>query len=400
MIQKSEAEHHQVLIIGAGTGGLTVAARLCRALSTPDVCILDPSKKHYYQPLWTLVGGGEADKRVTERDQASLIPKGATWQRSAAAEILPEQNTVVTTDGRRLTYDYLVVAPGLQIDWNKIPGLAENVGGNGVCSNYSFDTVEYTWKAIREFEGGTAVFTHPNTPIKCGGAPQKIMYLAADYWRKNPPKNAYKIVFCIATPTIFAVEKYANSLLKAVDRYGIEVRYQHDLASIDAQGKTAVFKDLASNDDITMDWSLLHVTPPMSAPDFVKQSSLAGDGGWIEVDKETLKHPRYSNVFSLGDASNLPTSKTGAAIRKQAPVLVANLLSTMRGQQPRDRYDGYTSCPLVTGYGKLVMAEFDYERVPQETFPIDQSKERLSMYLVKKHLLPQLYWNGMLKGRA
>jgi sulfide:quinone oxidoreductase len=226
------------------------------------------------------------------------------------------------------------------------------------------------------------------------------MYLAADYWRKHPPKGEYKVVFCIANPKIFAVEKYAQALLRVVDRYGIEVRYRHDLTSIDPTSKQATFKRLDTGDEVTLAYSMMHVTPPMSAPDFIKRSPLANDQGWVAVDKETLQHPEFKNVFSLGDASALPTSKTGAAIRKQAPTLVANLLAVMNGRAPESRYNGYTSCPLVTGYGKLVMAEFDYDGKPQETFPIDQGKERLSMYLVKKYILPRLYWDGMLKGRA
>ena len=401
MIQRSDKKHFKVLIVGGGTAGITVAARLCRAMREPDIAIIDPSDKHYYQPLWTLVGGGACEKEVTERAQASVIPKDATWLRDAVTEFFPEENAVVTATGLRLTYDYLVVAPGIQLDWEKIPGLKGNVGkADGLCSNYSFETVDSTWANIRAFEGGTAIFTHPNTPIKCGGAPQKIMYLAADYWRKHPPRNDYRIVFCIATPKIFAVEKYAKTLLRVVQRYGIEVCYQHDLVSLDPAGKQAVFKRLDTKEEVSLDYAMMHVTPPMSAPEFIKRSPLSNDAGWVEADKLSLQHPRFSNVFALGDASALPTSKTGAAIRKQAPTVATNLLAAMNGRPLTAKYTGYTSCPLVTGYGKLVMAEFDYEGTPQETFPVDQGKERLSMYLVKKHLLPRLYWDGMLKGRA
>jgi len=400
MTEPAAKSHHKILVVGAGTGGVTVAARLCRALDRPDVAIVDPSDKHYYQPLWTLVGAGVRPKEVTERPQASVIPAGATWIRDAVTEFAPDENAVVTRSGRRLTYNWLVVAPGIQIDWEKIPGLKENVGQGAICSNYSYETVDSTWACIRGFTGGTAIFTHPSTPIKCGGAPQKIMYLAADYWRRHPPKDPYQVVFCIATPKIFAVQKYADALLKVVERYGIDVRYKHDLTALDAGARKATFRQVETGEEVTMDYSMIHVTPPMSAPDFVKESPLAGEGGWVAADKETLRHPKYANVFTLGDASALPTSKTGAAIRKQAPTLVANLLEAMKGATPSHRYDGYTSCPLVTGYGKLVMAEFDYDGKPQETFPFDQGKERLSMYLVKKHLLPRLYWDGMLKGRA
>jgi len=399
MIKTSErTSRHTVLIVGAGSAGLTVAARLKRLRPSLDVAVIDPSETHYYQPLWTLVGGGDASRESTARPQASVIPKGVTWIQDAVDVFEPDEHRVVTQGGRTIGYDILVVAPGIQVNRDAIPGLAENLGKNGLCSNYGYDTVESTWRAIQDFEGGNAIFTHPATPIKCGGAPQKIMYLAADHWRKHPPKDPYKVIFCIASPEIFAVERYAKTLIQAVERYGIEVRYKHDLTSIDAASRKATFA--GPDGDVELEYSMMHVTPPMSAPDFVKSSPLAAETGWVEVDKHTTQHVRYPDVFALGDASNLPTSKTGAAIRKQAPVTARNVLDVLDGRQPSQRYDGYTSCPLVTGYGKLVMAEFDYDKNPQETFPIDQSKERRSMYLVKKHLLPRLYWDGMLKGRA
>ncbi|MEQ8768408.1 MAG: FAD/NAD(P)-binding oxidoreductase [Planctomycetota bacterium] len=400
MNTRPSTRHFEVLIIGGGAGGLSVAARLCKATPRPEVGILEPSAKHYYQPLWTLVGGGDARKEDTERSEATLIPRGATWIQDAAGELKPDENAVVASSGQRYTYDWLVVAPGIQLNWDRVKGLPGNVGRDFVCSNYSYDTVDYTWKAIQEFQGGTAVFTHPSTPIKCGGAPQKIMYLAADYWRKHPRSKPTRIVFYIGPGEIFQVKKYADSLLKAVQRYGIEVHYQHDLRAIDAANRVATFQRLSDDCTVTTPYDFLHVTPPMSAPDFISQSPLADEAGWAAADKHTLRSPKFPNVFALGDASSLPTSKTGAAIRKQAPVCAKNLLAAIRGEELPASYDGYTSCPLVTGYGKLVLAEFGYDKQPDETFPFDQGKERRSMYWLKKHLLPRLYWDGMLKGRA
>jgi sulfide:quinone oxidoreductase len=388
-----------VLVIGAGTGGMTVAAMLRRLSPSISVGILDPATIHYYQPLWTLVGGGIVPKEKSGKPLCQMIPGGADWIQDAVSEIHPEENHVITKSGKRYDYGYLVMAPGLTCNWDEIPGLAENVGANGVCSNYSYDTVDSTWANIKAFEGGNAIFTHPNTPIKCGGAPQKIMYLAADYWRKHPPKNPYKVIFCIATPTIFGVPAYADALLGAVKRYGIEVRFENNLTSIDAKNQTADFEHLGDGAGCTLDYSMLHVTPPMGAPEFLKQSPLAGAGGWCDVDKHTLLHVKFDNVFALGDASNLPTSKTGAAIRQQAPTLYKNLLASMEGKTLSAKYTGYTSCPLVTGYNKLVLAEFDYDKNLRETFPFDQTKERWSMFFLKKNLLPKFYWSMMMKGR-
>ena len=390
---------HEIVIIGGGNAGISVAARLCRVLRSPDVAIIEPSDKHYYQPLWTLVGGGVFPKQQSEHSEASVMPRNASWIRDSVAEIKPEMNLLVLTGGKTVGYDFLVVAPGIQIDWGKIKGLAESLGKDGVCSNYSYDYVDKTWEFIKGFKGGNAVFTHPATPIKCGGAPQKIAYLADDHFRKAGVRDRSTVIFATANAAIFQVKRYADSLTKVATRKGIDLRFRHDLKEVRAASKEAVFQHLDTGETVLLPYDMIHVTPPMSSPDFIKQSALANADGWVEVDKATLQHVRFPNVFSLGDASSLPTSKTGAAIRKQAPVLVRNLLALKRGRPPTGRYDGYTACPLVTGYGRLIMAEFDYDLKPQETFPFDQSKERRSMYLLKAYGLPPMYWHGIMTGR-
>jgi sulfide:quinone oxidoreductase len=392
--------HYSILVVGGGTAGITVAAQLRRKLKTYDLAIVEPSQKHYYQPLWTLVGAGVFPKQQSERAESAFIPRGAAWIQESVSEFRPAENVVLTSGGRTITYEYLVVALGIQIDWDKIPGLAEGLGRNGLCSNYSYQYVDYTWECIRNFRGGTALFTMPSTAVKCGGAPQKIMYLADDHFRRAGLRDRSQVIFASAQSALFAIEKYRRTLEKVVARKGIDVRFQHNLVELHPEQKEAVFEDLATHERIAIPYDLAHVTPPMSAPRVIQQCPLAGPAGWVEADKFTLQHPRFPNVFPIGDCSGLPTSKTGAAIRKQAPVVVRNLLSAMRGEPLAAKYDGYTSCPIVTGYGKLVLAEFDYEGKPQETFPVDQSKERLSMYLLKAYGLPRLYWDGMLRGRA
>lgn len=395
-------DHYQVLVVGGGSAGITVAAYLRNEPNPPEVAILEPSSKHYYQPIWTLVGAGVFDKSISEREEASLIPPGATWIQDAVATFDPDNNQVTTTSGKTIGYDYLVVTAGLQLDWNAIPGLKESVGqpGTGVCSNYSYGTVNSTWENIRNLKSGTAVFTHPATPIKCGGAPQKICYLAEDHFAKAGVRNNIDVIFCSADPKIFAVEKYAKTLDQVIARKKIDARFRTNLVALRPDAKEADFANLDTGEKTTIKYDMIHVTPPQSAPNFIKQSPLAAETGWVSVNPATTQHTKYANVFACGDCSNLPTSKTGAAIRKQAPTLAKNLMMAIHGMPLSAVYDGYTSCPLVTGYGSLVLAEFDYNKQPKESFPFDQSQERYSMYALKAYGLPQLYWHGMLRGRA
>lgn len=395
--------HYQVLILGGGNAGLSVAARLKSADSKLDIGLMDPSEKHYYQPAWTLVGGGEFDINDTVRREGDLIPRGVTWIREAAASLDPSNNSVTSSTGLSYTYDFLVVAAGIQLDWDAVKGLPEALGHDGVTSNYSFQTAPYTYELIHGFRKGRALFHNPHTPVKCAGAPHKIMYLAADHWRKKGLLKDIQIDYRSGAAKLFSVARYENTLLEVVKRANIGLHFNQKLEEIDGPNKRARFTAMTGDQtgqESWEDYDIIHITPPQSAPDFIKRSPLANAAGWVDVDKHTLQHVRHANVFSLGDSSALPTSKTGAAIRKQAPVLVHNLLAAKAGKPLEGHYDGYTSCPLVTGYGKLVLAEFDYDLQPQETFPFDQSKERWSMYQLKKRILPWLYWNRILTGKA
>jgi sulfide:quinone oxidoreductase len=396
--------HYQILIIGGGNAGLSAAAQLLRKNSSLDIGIIDPSQKHYYQPAWTLVGAGVFDVKKTIRNEGDVIPKNTKWIKDGAAEFLPEKNTVICTSGTKLTYDYLVVAPGIQLDWYKVKGLKENLGKNGVCSNYTYDYAPYTFEALKSLKvGAKAIFTNPNTPIKCGGAPQKIMYLAADYLRKHGILKQSEVHFYSGGSIIFGVKKYADVLNKVIDRYGIKTHFTHNLIEIDGAKKIALFETKNIEGEkiiVEQAFDMIHVTPPQSAPDFIKNSPLANEAGWVDLNKDTMQHNKYRNIFGCGDAGSTPNAKTGAAIRKQVPVLVSNLISLMNNKTLKDKYSGYGSCPLVTGYGKLVLAEFDYNNQPMETFPFDQAKERFSMWLLKTKVLPWLYWNKILKGTA
>ncbi|MFK4145156.1 FAD-dependent oxidoreductase [Streptomyces sp. NPDC004065] len=393
---------HRVAVIGGGSAGISVAARLRRAGVT-GITLIEPSDTHWYQPLWTLVGGGQAPLHATHRPEGSVIPDGVRWIRRRALAVDPQARTVTLSDGAGLAYEYLVVAPGLQLDWNGVPGLAEAVGHDGVSSNYAPEYAPRTWELIRSLRSGTAVFTHPATPVKCGGAPQKIAYLAADHWRRRKVLDGIRIVLVLPDPVMFKVPAWSRVLEKVAERYGIEVRLRSEMTAVDGTAREITVTDHASGTKETIAYDLLHAVPPQSAPDWVKSSPLADPAspqGFVAADKHTLRHPVHENVFALGDVANLPTSKTGAAVRKQAPVVAGNLLDVMNGRSPSHRYDGYTSCPLVTARDRMLLAEFDYDLKPTPSFPLlDPFKERRTLWAFKRYGLPPVYWHGMLTGR-
>ncbi len=398
--------HFKVLIVGGGNAGLSVASQLLRKDSSLSIGIIDPSEKHYYQPAWTLVGAGIFDISKTEKDEKDFIPKGTTWIKDAALNFLPEENKVECQSGTTLTYDYLVVCPGIQINWSSIKGLKETLGKNNVSSNYSFQSAPYTWEMIKNFKGGVAVFTNPMGPIKCGGAPHKIMYLAVDYWRKQGILDKCDIHYLSGASVIFGVKEYAATLTRIVKEGHIIPHYSVNVIAVDGDTKMVSYeeKNAAGNVEVKqMNFDFCHTVPAQSAPDFIKNSPLADANnafGYVEVNQHTLQHSRYKNIFALGDCMNAPCSKTGAAIRKQAPVVVRNLMAVMKNQELTGNYDGYSACPIPTSYGKLMLAEFDYSNTPKMTFPFDQAKPRWTMWILKTKILPWLYWNKILTGKA
>lgn len=400
----TEGQHHQILIVGGGTAGITVAASLRRKPGGGelDIAIVEPSDVHYYQAAFTLVGAGAYSLEKTRREVQRLLPANVKWIRDSAAAFDPENNKVELASGNTVSYDYLVVCPGLELNWEKIDGASETLGKNNVSSNYSPDHAEYTWQCIQELKpGAKALFTQAPLPFKCPGAPQKIAYLAAHHLQKKGLLKDCDLHFLPHGAAMFAVPLFAKELEKVAARYGINVQFQHNLVAVDGENKTATFEVVGGDKEgekITMEFDMLHMTPPQSPPAAIKSSPLANEGGWVDLNQNTMQHTKYSNVFGLGDAGSTPNSKTAAAVRKQAPVVVRNLMILINGGQLDEGYDGYASCPLTTAYGKVIMAEFIYGGKVTPTFPLDPRKERWLNWWIKVTGLPIFYWDYMLKG--
>ncbi len=396
---------HDIVIIGGGAAGISTAASLLSRAPGLDIAIIDPADIHYYQPGWTMVGGGIFEAEETARTMASLIPKGVKWIKSAVSAFEPENNAVILDGCRVVKYTRLVVAPGLKLNWNGIEGLVETLGRNGVTSNYRYDLAPYTWELVRNMTSGRALFTQPPMPIKCAGAPQKSLYLSGDHWQREGVLKNIDIEFYNAGGVLFGVKEYVPSLMEYIKRYRADLKFSHNLERIDGPSRTAWFRrtDADGNaETVETKFDMIHVVPPQEAPDFIRVSPLADAAGWIDVDQNTLRHQAYENIWSLGDVMNAPNAKTAAAARKQAPVVANNLLYDMGESKSLAHYDGYGSCPLTVERGKIVLAEFGYggKLLPSfPTFLVDGTKPSYLAWLLKERILPPVYWKGMLKGR-
>ena len=396
---------HDVVIVGGGAAGISVAASLLQRSPQLDIAIIDPADAHFYQPGWTMVGGGIFEAADTARTMASVIPTDVSWIKAAVAAFEPDNNQVILEGCRVVKYKQLVVCPGLKLDWQGIEGLNDTLGRNGVTSNYRFDLAPYTWELVQNLKGGKALFTRPPMPIKCAGAPQKAMYLSADHWTRQGVLNNIDIEFCNSGAVLFGVADYVPALMEYVKKYHIGLNFGETLVAVDGPAHKATFsKTLAdgSKEKVVRDFDMIHVVPPQKAPDFIRVSPLADAAGWVDVDPASLRHKTYANVFGLGDATNTPNAKTAAAARKQAPVVAHNVLVALGSHKGSAKYDGYGSCPLTVERGKIVLAEFTYGGKLAPSFPswlIDGTKPSAMAWYLKERILPPIYWEAMLKGR-
>jgi sulfide:quinone oxidoreductase len=336
------------------------------------------------------------------RPMAWVLPDGVTWVQAAVSQLLPDEQALVLDSGQRVTWNNLIVCPGLRLAWEKIQGLEQTLGHNGVTSNYSYQHAPYTWQLVQQLKGGKAIFTQPAMPIKCAGAPQKAMYLSCDHWLKQGDLNTIDVEFNLAGAALFGVATFVPPLMNYVEKYGVQLAFNSNLIKVDGPARKAWFEVKDAEGNISVEeksFDMLHVVPPQVAPDFIRHSPLADAAGWCEVDPHSLQQVRYPHIFALGDVCSTSNAKTAAAVRKQIVVVAENLLALRRQAPLPLKYDGYGSCPLTVEKGKVVLAEFGYGGRLLPTFPLDPTVARRSAWFLKATLLPWFYWNGMLKGR-
>jgi len=391
-----------IVVIGGGSAGIGLLASLLKRDPDLNITLIEPSDYHCYQPAWTLVGGGAYDLKKTRRPLADVLPNGVTWVQAAVTEVLPDSQSLVLDNGQRVTWNNLIVCPGLRLAWEKIEGLQDTLGQHGVTSNYSYEHAAYTWQQVKQLKAGKALFTQPAMPIKCAGAPQKAMYLSCDHWLKQGHLQNIEVEFNLAGAALFGVATFVPPLMKYVEKYNARLAFNANLVKVDGPARKAWFEVKDAEGNVTRvekTFDLLHVVPPQLAPEFIRHSPLADAAGWCDVHPHSLQHQRYAPIFGLGDVCGTSNAKTAAAVRKQIVVVAENLLA-LRKQAPLPlKYDGYGSCPLTVEKGKVVLAEFGYGGKLLPTFALDPTQARRSMWWLKATLLPWFYWNGMLKGR-
>lgn len=426
-VQASEDVRGKVLIVGGGAGAIMALSRIHRAIKNPDITIIAPNEIHLYQPGQIFVAAGEMKFDDLLLSNKEYIPDDVEWIKDEVSSFDPKNNSVTTRGGKEVKYDYMVVATGVVNRFDKIKGLTEEaIGTNGIGCVYLSDLEKGTargatqmWKWFNDLKEGAktkkqkVIYTQPDSPIKCGGAPQKMLYLSADYLKEAGLSADYQ--FYTGLKTLFHLPKVATALEKVQSQYDtIKSNYSHFLKSVDVQGKKATFihayeKEVYDEDfdeytkesvseEVEVEYDFLHVVPPMSPPEALMNSDLISGMGWLQVDKYTLQHTNYPNVFGIGDVCGIPMGKTGGSARHHGPILTENLISVMKGKKPKEKFDGYTVCPLKTQYGKILMAEFNYKG-PKPTLPfLDIDEPRWMWWAFDLYMLKPMYKYLMLPG--
>ncbi|WP_196258421.1 NAD(P)/FAD-dependent oxidoreductase [Pelagibacterium limicola] len=398
----------KIVIAGAGAAGLSLASRLRHGMPNATIVIVDAKKQHHFQPGYTLIGAGLWSPSQVTSNNADYMPRGIEWIQEAVTAFEPETNAVFTTSGTRIDYDFLLVATGLKLDYDAIEGMdTALIGQNGIASVYAGpNEAQASAAAIDRFieTGGIGLFGRPTGEMKCAGAPLKMTFIADDKARRAGRRGAVELIYNAHTGGVFSVPPVNERVTEMFAERNIAVNYTHVLAAIDPGSKRATYR--TADGEVTLDYDFIHVIPPMRAPDAVLDSplpwqdgNLAADG-WVEADKATLRHPRYPNVFAVGDIAGVPRGKTAASVKWQAPIVVANLIAETAGRTGSASYNGYTSCPMVTGFGKAMLIEFDYEGNLTPSFPfIDPLKEQWVSWLIEEKGLLGAY-RAMLRGYA
>jgi sulfide:quinone oxidoreductase len=402
--EAAKVSQARFVIVGGSVGGLTVGARLLRGVPDANVTIIEPRKVHHYQPGYTLVGAGVYRKEQVLFNQADLLQPGMRWVHDRVTTFEPERNRVITSDGTVVEYDFLVVALGVVADFNSIEGLTEALQTPYAANVYDLELSAKYRTLAKRFEKGKAVFTYPEGYLKCGGAPQKITWLSEDLWRRDGKRDKVEIHFNTPQTSLFpVVPKIDKVITPMIDKRGIKNHYRHALRAIDPSSRTAIFEafdDQGNSREVRQQYDLLHAMPRFRTPAPLRNGPLTseGIGGQLFVDRETLQHKRYPNIFGVGDCCATGAAKTAATIRKQAPVVVENLFSAVMGEAPTALYDGASGCPLLTRYGRCMMFEFDYNGELVNEWLYQSTKETRRWWTFKVHGLKRLYRNVMIQG--
>lgn len=405
----------KIVILGAGLAGITLAARLKKDIPNSDIILVDGDDKFYYQPGFTLVAIGFYTKDDVIFDKSELIPEGVEWIKQNVKSINPSDNLVLL-DSAKISYDYLVIATGVEYEYEAVEGLSrDDISSNSsnIASIYTVDGAIKMQKMIQEFSknGGNAIFADQKTPMKCSGANKKMVCMSEDFLRRAGNRDKGNIHLYCGGKTLFSDPTYAAAMVQIFIARDIKYTLQHQIIAIDKNRGIATFEHTmpykdngeikVAKDYVDVKFDFFHLPPKQRGFKFLKDAGLTVDEdnlNWLAVDKKTLQSTKYDNIFGIGDIINAPKGKTGASVRKMYPTVVKNIISHIKGEALNAKYDGYTACPFITKKGKAIMVEFDWEGIAPTAPKFGATRESYLSWLVKLYVFKPMIMKGMMRG--
>ncbi|PPK90818.1 sulfide:quinone oxidoreductase [Kineococcus xinjiangensis] len=388
----------EVLVVGAGNAGISLAAKLLRD-GAPDVAIIEPSPVHRYRPLLNYVGAGQATPAEVERPMSSVIPAGCRWVQDAVETVDAEARTVRTRRGASISYTTLVLCPGMREDWAATPGLQDAYSAGWAGSTYVPSSAPLVWPALTRIRKGPVVFTVPPEPAPCGPTALKPALMACDHWRRSGVLSDLDVTVVLPETQPLAVAGADEHLEAVFASYGVTVVRQSRLEGVDPVLRSV---DLATPTGTRRleQVAYAHAVPHYSAPDWITRSGLGGasPAGLVDIDPATLRSRRHDDVWAIGDAAAIDTRSSGGALRKQVKVLAHNIAAASSGRRMHS-YDGYTVMPVTTSRHQLMLVQAD-RKGPRPLALPDPFAPRRSAWWFDRHVLPQIYFRRLLRGKV
>ena len=392
----------KLVILGAGTGGTIMANKLRKVLdrSEWEIIIVDEEKNHFYQPGFLFIPFGIYTKQDVIKPKADFIPPGVKLLFNKIDKIEPDKNRVLLAGGTILNYDWLIIATGTRMAPEETPGLKDKLWHKKIFDFYTLDGAIALYEFFRNWEGGRLVLAISEMPIKCPVAPLEFVFLADHYFTEIGIRDKVDISFVTPLPGAFTKPRTTKLLGDLLAEKNIKVFPEFYIERVDNDEQK-----LISYDQQEAPFDILAIVPVNKGSDAIERSSMGDDLGFIPTDKYTLRSSQYENIFVLGDASNIPTSKAGSVVHFASDILYENFLSAIEGRPLKAKFDGHANCYIETGFGKGSIIDFNYDTEPLPgTFPLPGIGpfgllQNTKMNHYGKVVFRWIYWHILLKGK-
>ncbi|HKJ46617.1 MAG TPA: FAD/NAD(P)-binding oxidoreductase [Balneolales bacterium] len=392
----------KLVILGAGTAGTMMLNKLSGVLDNEEwqITIVDQYETHYYQPGFLFIPFGIYNKKDVIKPKRDFFPPGTNVIISQIEKIEPENSRVLLVNNKILSYDYLIIATGTKIHPEETEGLKDKLWHKEIFDFYTIEGALALADFFKNWKGGKLVLNITEMPIKCPVAPLEFIFLADWYFTEKGIRDKVDLHFVTPLPGAFTKPKASEKLGDMLDKKNIRLSTDFSIGSVDNDEKKII-----SWDEREVPFDVLITIPTNMGDEVIARSGLGDELNFIPTNKHTLQADNYENIFVIGDATNLPSSKAGSVVHFQSDILFENFLNVIEDREPTESYDGHANCFIESGFGKGVLIDFNYDTEPLPgKFPLPgvgpfSLLEETKMNHYGKVMFRWMYWNSLLRGK-